>query len=506
MQATMSAIALPLVERKRRYVEARQQKLLLQCARSLPAFLDAVVIDSHPEPRRWGEIVEPWQVRLCQKLVPAIEHACGVRPDYTGPRNFYLVMPRGHDKTGLIGRLCNWAVGFSSRRISAVAAASTSEQATLLLESMTAERRLTPWLAGRIESQRSKMLGPGGVLKVISADAPHSSGLKCDLIICDELTFWENRTLFDVLYSGREKRPSAVFIIITNAGLRLHEGKPTWQYELLQTAMKSPDWFVYQSPIGMQLASWMTPERVALIRSIIPISHAKRVIDNQWIDATETPLLPFSLMQTCFDPDCLWPVDASGAGIMPKGSRPQLYIGGDIGYAHDPACIYTLELLNHVATTREVFVMDPKKTGTISPEELEHELIKRIGSPYCLQARVDEGAVGYVIARKLEKLFPHKVEGVTLGKPKQGQLALGMKTAFDNRKISIPNEADLISDFSLIDQVETGTGGLPNLKTNRGETGHGDRFWAAALALYGVPFEAPRYSAMPMGRKSKNAF
>jgi phage FluMu gp28-like protein len=232
----------------------------------------------------------------------------------------------------------------------------------------------------------------------------------------------------------------------------------------------------------------MDAEEIEKMRSEVTRGWARRVIDNEWVPATEEPLLPFDLLKTCFDADCLWP-----NGEVPRGQRPILYIGADIGFTHDPTVIWTWEMIGDVLWCREVFVMMPHGKP-LEPAAIKHEIVKRINTPFCHQFRLDEGAVGYGFGVELELEYRYKAEGVTLGSAVQGQLALGLKVAFENKRVRIPDNVtrpDITNDLMLIDQVETANG-KPRLKTNRDESGHGDRFWAAALALYGVPIEQKR--------------
>src|SRR5690606_14280881 len=110
-------------------IRTAEQRIVIDSSRSLVQYLGHVVIDSRPQPRRWSECWEPWQGGIAGKIVPAVEQACGMRTDYTGPTKFCYVLPRGHDKTGLIGRIANGARGFSRRKTRIAVAASVKDQA-----------------------------------------------------------------------------------------------------------------------------------------------------------------------------------------------------------------------------------------------------------------------------------------------------------------------------------------------------------------------------------------
>ncbi len=469
-------------------LELRLERAVLDSQQSLELFLRHVVIDARPAARAFGLCCEPWQARLVASIAPAVECIAGVRPDYHGPRSFYFVLPRGHDKTGLVGRLVNWAVAFSRQPICAIAAAAKQDQAALLLASMKAEIDLNPWLAERLRVYSDAVVGPGGVLRVISAEANTASGLKADLIVCDELTFWRGRALFDVLFSGREKRSQSVFIIITNAGVA-----GSWQHALLQAARADRrHWCVYEAPVNTLLATWMNPARIAAMRAMIPRGHARRVFDNQWIDRSEAPLLPFELIQQCVAAGCLW---NAGAEL---NRQAELYLGVDIGRTRDRTVIWTIERLGDVAWTREIKVLHDTPFA-----RQKFEIRNRIVRQVC-GALIDKGAIGCQLAEELEAEFPHVVAGVQLNPARQGRLALAFKTACETRHIRLPDDAELFADLQLVEQVETGAQGFPVIKTHRGETGHADRFWAGALALAAMPLDRPRLCPAPQGRRSEH--
>ena len=249
-------------------------------------FLQNVVIDSRPEPRKYSEVAEGWQWQIARTIFPALEVVAKVRKGYTGPRSFWFTMPRGHDKTSLVGRLCGWTLAYARHRVSAIAAAADREQANLLAEFMETETKLNPWYAKKLSFKNYRVQGEDNFsdLKILASDAYGAYGLKPDLMVCDELTHWPKRDLWDSVMSGREKRPGAVFIIITNAG-----NIGSWQWELLNAAKdaqkKNGSWFVYEAP--GPIASWMTAEKLEEQRAFLPAGVFRRVHMNEWLDPGE---------------------------------------------------------------------------------------------------------------------------------------------------------------------------------------------------------------------------
>jgi hypothetical protein len=197
---------------------------------------------------------------------------------YKGPRGFWRTRPRGHDKTGAIARRVNWLLTNSTRPLSIICAAADEEQAGLITESMRVEHILNPWLPVNVHKREAD--GPSGRLKVLSSNAPTSWGKNPDVIIIDEITWWEKRDLWEPLFTSWQKRPGAVLIIITNAGV---EG--SWQWELRnQFAANPTDWDVDESPIKTWLATWMDRAAIDRMRAAVDPATAARVYDNEWIE------------------------------------------------------------------------------------------------------------------------------------------------------------------------------------------------------------------------------
>lgn len=252
-----------------------------QSNESIEGYLNHVVIDSRPEPRAFRLVAENWQWTLARRVGRALESVAGIRSGYTGPRFFWLTLPRGHDKTSFIGRLLNWALAFCKRPIHANAAAGDKDQADYLAQFMRSESALNPWLKKRINYQNYKVLGQNeSRLWIMAADAMSSFGNKSDLVVCDEMTHWDDGELFHALMSGSEKRPDMVFVVITNAGLL-----GSWQHEAMLRFKKDPAGYVYESP--GPIAGWMNRQRIEELAKSLPKGLAQRVLFNQWQDPSE---------------------------------------------------------------------------------------------------------------------------------------------------------------------------------------------------------------------------
>lgn len=269
-------------------------------ARSCLAYLNSLIIDCRPQPAPFRAKADPWQWALCERLIPAIESVSGLdsQEDYSGPTSFWLTLPRGHDKTSLIGRLMNWSLAFSRLQLDAVAAAADRDQANFIVDKMRTEARLNPWLEPLLYFRNHVVKGPkGSTLKVISADARSNYGLSPDLIICDELTQWPNQANWDSLTTAKRKRGrKAVHIVITNAGV-----KHTWQWDVLQQARASKTWWVYEAP--GPICSWMDREAMEQDRKTMLPAIARQMIDNEWLDPADScGFVTRAEAEACADP------------------------------------------------------------------------------------------------------------------------------------------------------------------------------------------------------------
>lgn len=262
------------------------ERLLAHYSReSLRYYLNHVVIASEPEPRPFGEIAERWQRDILRAKIPAIEYVAGLNPSYYnihtnrgGPLRFLTVLPRGHDKSSLEGRLTSWLLIASRKYVPAYIVAADRDQGQLILQAMESEARLNPWLYKQLTFNKNRVDGPTGFVEVLPADAGSAYGLRGRFYIFDEWTHWKNEKMSTAVLSGSEKVPGTVVVILSNAGL-----KGSWQDNQRQLAKNDSDWVVFERE--GQLASWMNQERVQKMALRLPPMEAKRVIGNKWIDA-----------------------------------------------------------------------------------------------------------------------------------------------------------------------------------------------------------------------------
>lgn len=195
----------------------------------------------------------------------------------------------------------------------------------------------------------------------------------------------------------------------------------------------------------------------------------RQLLDGDW-DANDDRLISPDVMKECQVDNCLW-LD----GEPPAGSRPELYIGADLGVTNDRSVFWIWEKLGDVCWCRKIVVLHKVELA-----QQKTILKKLIMMPRVIRAQIDQGTQGYQIANELAKEHPAIVEPVQMTEGCQGRMALFLRNAFITKKVRIPEDSSIIDDFQKVRKVDV-RNGLPVLKTQRDKNGHGDRFWAAAL-------------------------
>src|SRR5262245_38074421 len=94
-----------------------------------------LIVDVDGQPRRFGDVQDPWQRDDFAALDPALMRAAG-RSDQPVKMRAYLERPRGHSKTTDLATMAVWALAFSTRPLKGYAYAADRDQAALLKAAM----------------------------------------------------------------------------------------------------------------------------------------------------------------------------------------------------------------------------------------------------------------------------------------------------------------------------------------------------------------------------------
>jgi len=287
---------------------------LAALAASPVAFRDALLLDTGAP---W--IRDAWQEEFFRATDAGWARAIG-RDAPGGFSRAWSVRPRGHAKTHDIASMVAWALLAARAPIRGCVAAGDSDQARLVADAVSRIVRANDWLAPFVDVQRNKIANPhtGAECTILSSDVSTSYGLLLDFIICDELPCWPRRELWDSLFSTAAKKHDCLLAVLGNAGFL-----ESWQGELWRAVSNDGGWHCHQ--LDGPVASWISQERLAEQRRLLPSIAFDRLWLNRWTSGSGDALLPGD-------------IDASirlrGPARGPKPGR--IYVAGlDIGLARD---------------------------------------------------------------------------------------------------------------------------------------------------------------------------
>ena len=225
-------------------------------------------------------------------------------------------------------------MSFAARPIKATAFAADKDQARLLRDAMETLIRLNPWLAGVLTVEAHRVVvtaqghpGEGGTLTIEASDVGSSYGILPDLIIADELVHWQGDSgLWHSLISSAAKRSNCLLVVISNAGFA-----DSWQWAVREAARTDEAW--HFSQLDGPRASWLSPERLAEQRRMLPAVAYARLWGNQWSSGGGDALTPADIAVAFVE------------GLQPMaGSEPGwLFVAGiDLGLTRDGSAVVVL--------------------------------------------------------------------------------------------------------------------------------------------------------------------
>ena len=201
-------------------------------------------------------------------------------------------------------------------------------------------------------------------------------------------------------------------------------------------------------------------------------------------------LLPYDLICSCEMASGEWvQSNANGSGSAAAGGNGHCYLGVDLGRSNDLSVFWLLELDGDVLLTKKIECLRGKSFG-----EQEMILDSFLHSKNLARACIDSSGMGQqFVERAVERFGKYRVEGVCFTAQTKECLAYGLRAAFELRSLRIaPNDA-IRADLHSIRRESSCFGNL-RLNAARTANGHGDRFWALALAVHGHRSSAGRSS------------
>ena len=202
-------------------------------------------------------------------------------------------------------------------------------------------------------------------------------------------------------------------------------------------------------------------------------------------------LLGYEMITACEDPRLSKEPDAE---ILSRGST-EVYAGVDVGRRRDLTVIWLLQRVEEKYVTRGVLEMSGR------PFREQFEVISKILSAPALQrCCMDAGGLGMQLSEMAVETFgEHRVEAVTLTRAIKESLAGRLRILVEEGSIRIPSDESIRRDWHSIRRMVTETGHV-RLEADRLTSGHGDRFWAAALAVQAAGQPAGKIEFVGAGR------
>lgn len=209
-----------------------------------------------------------------------------------------------------------------------------------------------------------------------------------------------------------------------------------------------------------------------------PVDEKSAFLSYEEIVACETEIEPFDLRQ--IDPNA------------------NLYLGVDIGRRKDLTVIWLLDTNHKFHHTLNVRVIEK------TPFRVQMEIISSyLAHPATRRCCIDASGLGMQLAEQLKEKFGSKVEPITFTGPVKEELAYNLRMNFENKTVAIPADHDIREDLHSVRKVTTASNNIRfDVNAESEVSGHADRFWALALALYAAKSSGEIFVASGRRRES----
>lgn len=177
-------------------------------------------------------------------------------------------------------------------------------------------------------------------------------------------------------------------------------------------------------------------------------------------------------------------------------SNGPLYAGFDVGRKRDLSALWVLEKVGDIFWTRVLRTFD--RVSFSAQEGALNQLMQTAGVK---RLCIDSTGIGMQMAERLQQRWgKYRVEAVNFTAPVKSELAMPLRRLFEDKLVRIPMDDAVREDLHSIRKSVTAAGNV-RLDAERSDTdGHGDRFWALALAYHAAD-DNKRPLPQPLTRK-----
>ncbi|MCQ9121232.1 terminase family protein [Rodentibacter pneumotropicus] len=300
----------------------------------------------------------------------------------------------------------------------------------------------------------------GSKITALPANPDTARGFSANVFL-DEFAFHQNsreiwKALFPVISAGWKLR-----VVSTP------NGKGNKFYELM-TDLDNEEWSRHQTDIYQAVADGL-PRNIDQLRKGLNDEDAwAQEFELKWLDEASS-WLSYDLIDGVEHPD---------AGQSEYYQGGACFVGMDIAARNDLTVIWVIELVGDVYWTREI--VELKRVPL--REQLE-ELNRVMKQYHVVAGNLDQTGMGEKMVEDAQAEHGKRIAGTLFNLSTKLKMATIGKTAFEDRKIRIPQgNSNLREDLHKLKKI-TGANGSPRFTAESDSNGHADRTWACFLAL-----------------------
>lgn len=300
----------------------------------------------------------------------------------------------------------------------------------------------------------------GSKITALPANPDTARGFSANVFL-DEFAFHADsreiwKALFPVISAGWKLR-----VVSTP------NGKGNKFYELM-TDLGNTEWSRHQTDIYQAVADGL-PRNIEQLRKGLNDEDAwAQEFELKWLDEASS-WLSFDLI------DSVEHIDAGKPELYQGGS---CFVGMDIAARNDLTVIWVLELVGDVYWTREIVELK-----RVPLREQLAELNRIMKQYHVVAGNLDQTGMGEKMVEDAQAEHGKCIAGTLFNLSTKLKMATIGKTAFEDRKIRIPQgNSYLREDLHKLKKI-IGTNGTPRFTAESDSNGHADRTWACFLAL-----------------------
>lgn len=303
-------------------------------------------------------------------------------------------------------------------------------------------------------------------IRAVAAKASTARGMSDNLILDEFAHHDDNRALWHALLP-----------VISRPGLKVRViSTPNGVGDMFHEMATAPD-----SVFSRHVVTIHDAVADGLPRNVEELRRAMRDPDA-WAQEFECVFLDRSARAWLAHEDIL----GCQADPLPPYEGAPCWVGMDLAARGDLTVIAVLEEVGDVLAARELVVM---RRASFAEQLAELDRVMRAYRvALCL---IDQTGMGEMPVQEAQRRHgSYRVEGVLFTPARKVDMAVGLKDRFQQRRLRIPQDTDLVEDLRSV-RAEVGPAGVPRLMAQRQGGSHGDRFWALALACAAAGSAAP---------------